>query len=209
MSTEPTNTSRHFDVLIFDLFGVVIDFCDDLVAARLADCCASPVDAFGELKDIVSRGELIRGHLTLSDLHSELVERHGLSLGQREFEACWLRPYSRSMPGMAELIRQLAERYTTVLLSNVDKYYWGTLSERLPELRHFDHLVLSWQVGMAKPQRQVFELAVKVAGAPAGRCFFIDDKAENVEAARQLGLGAHRFTSLPDLTQSLVREGIL
>lgn len=195
--------------MVFDLFGVLIEFNDDLVAARLADHCAEPLSAFDALRDIVSRGDLIRGRLTLAELRSELVERHGLALSEREFEACWLRSYSRSMPGMAGLVERLAGRRRLVLLSNVDPYYWRKLAAELTELRHFDRLVLSWEVGVAKPERHVFELAVEAAGTSASRCFFVDDKPENVEAAMRLGWGGHRFTGVTDLKLALTRAGIL
>jgi 2-haloacid dehalogenase len=202
-------TSLHYEALIFDLFGVLVEFNDDLVSARLADSCACPVSAFRALRDIVSRGDPIRGRLTLDGLHDELRARHGLELSREAFETCWLKSYSRAMPGMEVLLSELARRHPLVLLSNVDKYYWRTLSDDLVELRHFDHRVLSWQTGVAKPEQQAFELAIKASGTSASRCFFIDDKAENVEAARELGMGAHLFVGVTALRQELEREGLL
>lgn len=207
---DPKSSASHrFEALVFDLFGVLIEFNDDLVTARLADHCADPLGAFGALRDIVSRGDLIRGRLTLTELRSELVERHGLTLTESQFEACWLRSYSRSMPGMAGLIERLAGRHRLVLLSNVDRYYWRKLAGELAELRHFNRLVLSWEVGVAKPERHMFELAVEAAGISASRCFFVDDKPENVEAAMRLGWGGHCFTGVPDLEHALTQAGIL
>ena len=53
--------------------------------------------------------------------------------------------------------------------------------------------VISGLVGLAKPDAAIYELAAEQIGVEAGRCFFIDDLAENVEAARAVGMGAHHF----------------
>lgn len=209
MSTTAATNYRRFDAVIFDLFGVLIAFDDDLVTRRLAEHCADPRRAFAAMQDIVSREDLIRGRLTLNDLHADLVSRHGLSLSPEAFKASWLEPYSEPMPGMGNLIRELVKQHRLVLLSNVDKYYWNTIRDGYGELQHFDRLVLSCDVGVAKPDRAMFELAVQAAGTDASRCFFVDDKLENVQAAARLGLRAHRFIGVPDLLEALSREYII
>ena len=53
--------------------------------------------------------------------------------------------------------------------------------------------VISGLVGLAKPDAAIYELAAERIGVEPGRCFFIDDLAENVEAARAVGMGGHHF----------------
>lgn len=206
MPTTFAGARERFDAIVFDLFGVVIAFDDALVTRRLAEHCADPRSACLALRDIVSDAELIRGKVSLSEFHSRLVDRHGLSLDLNAFEKLWQMPYSESMPGMRELLQDLAGRTRIVLLSNVDQHYWRTIRDRHDELEYFDRLVLSWEVGRAKPEPEVFEIAAEAAGTEARRCYFVDDKAENVKAAALMGMRSHLFGGVARLREDLSRE---
>ncbi|HYO17422.1 MAG TPA: HAD-IA family hydrolase, partial [Dermatophilaceae bacterium] len=52
----------------------------------------------------------------------------------------------------------------------------------------FDAVVISGEVGMRKPEPEIFELALDRIGLPAGECVFVDDMAHNVVAAERAGL---------------------
>lgn len=197
------------EALIFDLFGVVVSFDDNIVYRRLARSCSEPSRALAGMRDLVSRPDLICGHQTLNELHQELSATYGLSLSLPEFEAAWLAPYSEPMPGMAELLATLSHRYKLVLLSNVDPYYWKTIRHRHPEIELFSEILLSCNLGVAKPERAAFLRAIDAAGAPASSCLFVDDKDENVLAAKQVGINAHRFVGASDLRSVLAQEGVL
>lgn len=187
------------EVLVFDLFGVLISFDDDLVTARLARHCADPTDAFERLHKLTARSDIITGETTLPQVHRELVDTHGLTLPYPEFEAAWLEPYHQPIAGMAELVEALSRHYRLVLLSNVDRDYWQVVRGMQPELQHFEFLLVSCDLGRAKPDREVFRHVCQLTGTEPKQCFFVDDTAQNVEAARALGFRGHVFRSVPEL----------
>lgn len=200
---------RKFDCLISDLFGVVISFDEDIVNERLARHCADPASARIALRGLVSQHDLIRGRLSLEQLHRRLVAAHGLSLDMRDFRSAWLAPYSKPMPEMPALLDELAEHHDLILLSNVDKDYWEVVLEEHSELRYFSTKLLSWNLGAAKPEAEVFLRSIEAARTPASRCFFVDDKSENIEAAFSVGLRGHTFVGVDDLRAVFRHEGIL
>jgi putative hydrolase of the HAD superfamily len=102
----------------------------------------------------------------------------------------------------------LSVNYKLILLSNVDKYYWEVVSKEHPELEYFSAKLLSCNLGYAKPERKAFLNAIEAAQTSASKCFFIDDKIENIEAARGVGLRGHRFVTVYDLLQLLQSEGV-
>ncbi|MFF1710217.1 HAD family hydrolase [Streptomyces sp. NPDC058268] len=57
-----------------------------------------------------------------------------------------------------------------------------------------DHLVLSCEVGCAKPDRRIYEIALRLLAVEPARALFIDDVADNVTAARALGMAGHVHT---------------
>ena len=207
-SRTPDDSPSGVDVIVFDLFGVLTSFDDNIVYRRLAAKCPDPVRALDAMEGLVSHKDLIRGRLSLEQLYGQLVSAQGLGLGFRDFAAMWLEPYTEPMTGMASLVRELSLSYRLVLLSNVDKYYWEIVRQQHPELGLFSAQLLSWELGLAKPDREMFLRAIEAAGASASRCFFIDDKEENTAAARAVGLRAHRFTGVDDLLATLDAAGI-
>jgi epoxide hydrolase-like predicted phosphatase len=74
-----------------------------------------------------------------------------------------------------------------------------------PEL--FDGVVISGEVGLHKPQPEIFLLGAERAGVAAGECVFVDDLRENCEGAEAVGMTAvlHRGadTTLPELERLL------
>ncbi|WP_406477035.1 HAD family hydrolase [Streptomyces sp. NBC_01615] len=66
-----------------------------------------------------------------------------------------------------------------------------------------DAVVSSARVGIAKPDRRIFEIAVEQAGVPVERCLFVDDTIENVEAAAALGMRAVHYREPEDLQRAL------
>ena len=75
------------------------------------------------------------------------------------------------------------------LLSNS----WGTdIYPRDRLASTFDVLVISAEVGMRKPDPQIYELACERIGKAPGQVAFVDDLPRNVEVARELGMfGIH------------------
>ena len=59
----------------------------------------------------------------------------------------------------------------------------------------FDDIVCSAEVGMAKPDPAVFELACRRLDVPPAECLFVDDFDVNVKAARDVGMAAVLFRS--------------
>ncbi len=203
------SATSSINTLIFDLFGVVISFDEDIVYRRLAQHCAAPERAVVAMRGLVSRGTLIRGQLTLSQLHLQLTTSYALSLDLAAFEALWLESYSAPMLGMAGLIELLSSRYNLILLSNVDPFYWQEILKHHPELACFSAHLLSWQLGMAKPDPEVFLHAIKIANVPESQCFFIDDKRENIDAASTIGLRGHQFIDANTLKLALAQNGVM
>ena len=94
-----------------------------------------------------------------------------------------------------DLIKELRRKgYHTHLLSNTNDLHWEEIKRRFfmeegytcQDL--FDHVFVSHEVHLAKPDSEIYHHAVREIGRPAEQCFFIDDTRLNVDAAKQEGL---------------------
>ena len=106
------------------------------------------------------------------------------------------------------MIEGLRRRYRTVLLSNTNVIHFERLRHTLPQLKHFDAFVLSYEVKAMKPDPAIYRAAVEAAGCAPNECFFTDDIAEYVEGARQFGIDAVQFHSLAQIQQELAARGV-
>lgn len=112
-------------------------------------------------------------------------------------------------PNMYALVEELRGLNIPVaLLSNIDE----RLSKLIREFglyKPFDPCLLSCDIGMEKPDPRAYELLLKELHLPATEVIFIDDRQENIEAAKKLGLDAILFESEPQLRKELAKRGLL
>jgi putative hydrolase of the HAD superfamily len=105
------------------------------------------------------------------------------------------------VPSMYDTIRALRTAgLRTALLSNS----WGC--EEYPRADFpglFDTVVLSGEVGMRKPEEEIFLHAAQALGLPPQECVFIDDMPANVAVARALGMTALLHTETAGTAQAL------
>ncbi|MBI4020944.1 MAG: HAD family phosphatase [Candidatus Aenigmarchaeota archaeon] len=109
-------------------------------------------------------------------------------------------------PTTLRMVRRLRPRYKLALLS--DNYRELVQAIRPAMKKRFDVLVFSNEVGVTKPHPLMFRTALRALGLQARDCVFIDDKQENVRAARQLGIPAIRFTRADKLKSGLAKVGV-
>ena len=104
----------------------------------------------------------------------------------------------------------LRHSYRCSVLSNADVSLRARLEGELALHHLFDDIVVSAEVGMAKPTPAIFQLAADRLGLPPAACVFVDDWDRNVEAARALGMTAvlHRADKGDDLRAQLAAVGV-
>jgi len=109
------------------------------------------------------------------------------------------------------LVRALRPRYRLAILSNADRTLRDRLRESLPVHDLFDDIVCSAEIGLAKPEPQIYALACRRLGLAPAACIFVDDHEANVRAAEAAGLSAvlFRVDRGDDLRAQLGALGVL
>ncbi|MFG1707891.1 HAD family hydrolase [Nonomuraea sp. M3C6] len=100
------------------------------------------------------------------------------------------------------LLARVQQHVPVIIVTNA----MDTLEQHLDllGLTHFaDDVVSSARVGVAKPDRRIYEIAAERAGAAPERCLFVDDRLRNVEAARELGMTGLHYRTYQDLAAVL------
>jgi epoxide hydrolase-like predicted phosphatase len=186
-------------VLTSNVFDSFRDFC---VAEGLAP------DAVKRLfREEPRARELVRGLETEALSEDEFGERFGELLELEDRSRLIERMFGGVRPDerMLAAVRNVrAAGFRTGLISNS---MGGASYDRdlFPEL--FDGVVISGDVGMHKPQPEIFLLGAERAGVAPGQCVFVDDLRENCDGAEAVGMTVvlHRGadTTLPELERLL------
>ncbi|MBS0653633.1 MAG: HAD family phosphatase [Verrucomicrobia bacterium] len=112
-------------------------------------------------------------------------------------------------PEMFALVDRLKEEKVPVaLLSNIDARL-SKLIRSFGYYEQFDPCLLSHEIGVEKPDPKAFEVLLKELKFPAQDVVFIDDKLENVQAAKALGIDAIVFESTDQIKRELAQRGTL
>lgn len=143
-----------------------------------------------------------------------------------------LEPLAEEFPHHAEFIRAFDHRWTDMLggvittsvtilqtlkrngvpvyaISNFNREKFDLTRSLLPVLDEIDELVLSGDVGLVKPDAAIFDLLVRRRRLSVERTVFIDDVAQNIETARELGFATIHFDDAStDLAAELLHRGL-
>jgi len=199
--------------LIFDFGNVVAHFDYRVACARLG----RPLGSSGEelLEQVRGLGfsplvqEYERGRMSSEAFSRGFCALVGLEVTHDEFARAWVDIFRLNEP-IAGVVADLKRRgYTLVLGSNTNDLHAVQFRRQFAAtLAHFDHLILSYEIGHIKPSAAFYQACAQAAGAPASECLFIDDLPENVAGARAAGMEGVVFRDVPSLLEALRGLGV-
>ena len=115
------------------------------------------------------------------------------------------------LPGMAEIVRALHERSVQLYaITNFSHEFWPPFRAREAAIFDlFDDIVVSGEERLLKPEREIYERALKRFGLAPEEAIFIDDRDDNVRGAEALGIKGHVFRGAAPLRAELETLGLL
>lgn len=106
-----------------------------------------------------------------------------------------------------ELGRQLKSFYEIYAISNTNELHSKKISA-YGVYEIFDKIFLSYEMGVSKPNKQIFKTALKATDSNPEKSVFVDDNKLNVEVANQIGIVSHVVINPDDLKSILENLGI-
>ena len=179
-------------LLLFDLGGVLVNY--------------DPIGPLTKLlphrddhQDIVRRWggreelrQLETGRCPPHAFAMAVVAEFGLRLSPQEFLSNFALWDRGPLPGAIELLRSLRGKIRLACLSNNNSVHWSRLCDVFGLNRELDATYLSHEIGVMKPDRRAYEHVLVREGVAPHETVFVDDNADNVAAARALGIDAYR-----------------
>jgi 2-haloacid dehalogenase len=122
----------------------------------------------------------------------------------------WAETLGGAIDGTVEVLSDLRDRGVRLLaLSNWSAETFPVAYDRYPFLAWFEGIVISGEVGVAKPDARIFAALIERHGVEPSRAVFVDDSEANVVAAEGLGFIGVRFADPWTLRVDLERLGLL
>jgi 2-haloacid dehalogenase len=198
------------EAVAFDFGGVLVDWDPRHLYRSLFEDEAAMEEFLTTVCTSAWNEQLDRGR-PFAEGVAELVERFP---DQAElitaYHERWPEMVKGPIEGTVDVLEELHHAgVPTYVLSNASAETWPFAVERFPFLGRFDGILLSGEVGVAKPDPEIFDELCRRFDLRPESTIFIDDKAPNVDAARALGFAGHHFTDAAGLRQELVALELL
>ncbi len=147
-----------------------------------------------------------RGEITFEEYHDRVFHSPtgGHLLPLERFKELWLGVPGRPTP-VVDLLPTLRRQARVFLLTNTNEVHFPRLYSDYDFMERVDGVIASHLVGHRKPEREIYELALRKAGCAAGNALFVDDFKENVAAAQVMGIAAHHYRDV-DVLRTFLRE---
>ena len=176
---------------IFDLGNVIVDIDFNRVMGVWSDYSRVPL---ANLQKSFVMGEAFqrheRGQISDEEFAAAVCEEMGMALSFDQFSAGWQAIFVALRPEVIAVMNKLREQgHRVVVLSNTNRlhtYFWPGEYPQIAEAA--DKIYLSQEMGMRKPDVEIYQKLLEEEGFSASEAVFFDDNADNIKGAQQVGI---------------------
>ncbi len=201
--------------IIFDFGGVVIDIDEQLTINEFAKLGVEDISMVNnpEFIEIVRKFE--KGIFTPDIFRNKLRDYLDLSATDQEIDDAWNALLFDIPKERLEVIEKVKKNYNIFLLSNSNEIHYDLYLRDL-QLRFgynefaelFHQAYFSFDLHLSKPNSEIYEFVMYQEGLNPEETLFIDDKPENIEAAKKLGFQTYQLIK-PERIRDIFTDGLL
>ncbi len=179
-------------IYLFDLGGVLLDFDGPEQLSGLLDGRFSTAEIRERWPKSPSLREFELGRISASQFSAGFVAEWEIPLAPdlffREFSTWARQPY----PGALAMLTELRESVTLACITNINAAYWERVRDEMGFGVLFEHCYPSHELGLIKPDRDIYEYVLEDLACMPDEISFFDDTHENVEVAQSLGIKSYK-----------------
>ena len=194
---------------IFDLGNVIVDIDFNRVLGTWSDLARVPL---AQLKQRFTMGEAFhqheRGEISDEAFAKAMCHDLELPLSYEQFAHGWQAVFVALRPEVIDIMQTLREQgHRVVVLSNTNALHTTFWPDEYPQIyAAADHVYLSQEMGMRKPEARIYQRVLELEGFSAADAVFFDDNADNIEGANQLGIASVLVTGRETLTDYFMKS---
>jgi len=196
----------HIKNLIFDLGGVIYEIDYKKVSegfSQLPSVSGQKLDfsqsAQDPLFDLFETGKI-----TPAQFREGIRQLYKINITDSEIDALWNSMLIGVFSGRKDLLKSLSVDYATCLLSNANQIHYDFIeAECQPVLAYLDKIYFSFQIGMRKPNPEIFKYVLEEMGWLAEETLFIEDSIQHIQGAQSVGIKTLFLTEPLSLKEQL------
>lgn len=136
------------------------------------------------------------GRIELPEFRDAIRENFQLFCTDEQFDFAWNKILVAKFPWAYQAVAKIKEKYKVYLLSNTNAVHFAKFQPECEDVFSImDGLLLSYKLGSVKPEKAIYESALKCVGLTAEECIFADDMQQNLDMAQQLGINTKLISS--------------
>ncbi|MEL6628035.1 MAG: HAD family phosphatase [Bacteroidota bacterium] len=198
----------HIRHLLIDLGGVLyeIDFPKTLTAFRRLQPAGVEPMTLGKEIQYDWFADLDQGKIEFPAFAQGLIDTFQLQAQEEQIRTIWLDLLVRLYPGRTQMVQELSQHFDLALLSNTSRVHFDHYSPECAEMfAAMDHLFVSFEMGVKKPDPRMFFMALEQMGWKAEETLFLDDSRTNIRAAEALGIQTV-WIERPEIFEEVVKK---
>jgi putative hydrolase of the HAD superfamily len=188
-------------VIVFD-YGEVISVSQSAAdRAALVELSGLDEQLFWQLYDRY-REDLDQGVSLPREYWSLIARDAGVQWSPAQVQQLWaadIRSWISVEPGTVQLLAELHAGGTRVALLSNAGFDFSDPFRHSPMAAYFEAMFVSAELGLIKPDPEIYRVTARELGIPLEQMVFIDNKRTNVDAAIALGVTGHVFTTVAEL----------
>ncbi len=194
-------------VVVFDYGEVISRSPTDAERQALLAVAGADPEAFWAAYDR-HRDDLDQGVIKPAEYWAVIAAETGRSWPPSVVQRLWtldFRSWFSVEPGVIELLDELKDGGTRLALLSNAGYDFGDPFRHSPLGGYFERVFVSAELGLIKPDPEIYRIVIEELGIDAGRMVFVDNKLPNVDGAVGLGATGHHFVGVAELRGFLER----
>ena len=199
---------RDIDFVLFDLGGVLIELGG---VATLQEMAGLAVDDEMWQRWLTSPWvrKFEKGECTADEFSVGFVSEWQIDVSPQQFLEAFREWPIGPFPGARDLLGEVQQSVPIGCLSNTNSMHWEHQSGEWPMLGMFDVRFLSFELGLVKPDEDIFVAVADQLAIERHRVLYLDDVALNADAARTFGFRSEQVRGLDECRKILAEVGLL
>ncbi|MEO6903200.1 MAG: HAD family phosphatase [Bacteroidia bacterium] len=190
---------NNYKNIIFDLGGVILNIDYNLTVKAFAQLTTSNFDSlFSKAKQTNLFDLFEKGEITPVEFRKKLRSQLNCELADEAVDDCWNALLLDLPIERLHLLQKLASKHRIFLLSNTNEIHINRFNIYLKERfnvadlsTYFEKVYLSYEVGMRKPDEEIFYKVLNDNNLKPEETLFIDDSEQHIQAAKKIGINTY------------------
>lgn len=187
-----TNLSNSKKVFLFDIGRVLLDFDFESSLSRLIPSNIKYPEK--RIKHVLSKKDILEAGLITPEYFAQwalAVLNSDVTIEQ--FYQVWQQIFTVNEPMWQCIWKLTCDSHRLILISNINAIHCPWIFTTYPDFTYFEAAILSFNIGMLKPQPEIFQYAIDTYKLPIESVTYVDDTLQNITMGKKFGFKCWQY----------------